>query len=188
MQVLNIVDQPTGQVVLDLVNDDGGADVDQLNIGVLLLVIIDGLINLLVVADALAEVESGQLGVLPLVIRRGGLDFEDIGHDEILVIADRLDEEGLDIGIATLLVYPLATLLGGVCRVEDGDNAFLRVIVEPIDHIGDGHLGGGSAHALAFFIVGVEEGGLGLGGVAAAIGSDVEDFGGDADPGEIPHC
>lgn len=188
MQVLNIVDQTTRQIILDLIDYDRRSNIDQLDISVLLFIIIDRFIGLLIIANAFAEVQRRQLRVLPLIIRRISLDFKDIGHDEIFIVTNRFDKERFDIGITALLEDPLATLFGRVRSVQNSNHSFLCIVMEPVDHIGDGHFGGGSTHSLTFFIVRIEEGGLGLGGVATTIGTDVEDLGGDSNPGEIPHC
>lgn len=87
MQVLKVVDQTAGQVILDLVDDDKRAHIDQLDVGVVLLVLIDRLIDFFVVADAIAEIFCSGFRVLTLIIWRRRLDFEDVVHDEALIIA-----------------------------------------------------------------------------------------------------
>lgn len=87
MEVLDVVNQTTGQVILDLVNDDGRPNVDKLDVGILLLVFIDSLVDLLVVADTVSKILSSKLWILAHVIGRSGLDFEDVVHDDVFVVA-----------------------------------------------------------------------------------------------------
>lgn len=86
MKVLDVVDQPTGKVILNLINDDGRPDIDEFDVGEVLLVIVNGLIDLLVIANAVTEIESSNFRVLPLVVRRRCLDFQDVVHDQVFVI------------------------------------------------------------------------------------------------------
>lgn len=87
MKILDIIDQPTGQIILDLIDDDSGADIDKLDIGVMLLVLIDGFVNPFVIPDTSAEIQRSHFGVLALVIRGRGFDFEDVVHDNLLIVA-----------------------------------------------------------------------------------------------------
>lgn len=185
VEVLDVVHQAAGEVVLYLVDDDSRTDVDELDVGVRLLIVVDGFVGLFVVANAVAEVHSRQLRVLALIVRRGSLDFEDVVHDEILVIADGLDEESLDVSLAAPLVDPLAAFLGRVGGVQDSD--YTLAGFEPAKHVSHGSLCGGPAHTLAFFIVGIEEGCSWLGCVVAAVATNVEDTGWDTHPSQIAH-
>lgn len=185
VNILDVVDQTAGQVIFDLVDDDGRSHVDELDVGVLLLIFVDGFVHLLVVANAVAEIKGSDLRILTLVVRGGRLDFLDVSHDEIFVITDGLHKESLNASFSALLIDPLAALLGGVGGIQDGDNTLAGL--EPLKHVRHGSLCGSSAHAFTLFIVGVKEGGSWLRVAEAAIATNVEDTGRDTDPTQIAH-
>lgn len=78
---------------MDLVDDDLGTNIHNLDICEVFLVAtpINGLVDLLIVADAIPKIERRSLGVGTLVVGRSGLDLEDIGHDQPLIVTARLD-------------------------------------------------------------------------------------------------
>lgn len=69
MQVHQVVDDTRLKVVLETVDDDLSTNVNELAVGEVLFVLVNGLVDGLVVANALAEVLSCDLGVLSDVIR-----------------------------------------------------------------------------------------------------------------------
>lgn len=87
MKVHQIVDHSALKVVSYLVDDDLSSHVDQLHICEILLVFVNGLIDLLVVADSISKIPRGSIGVLTFVIGRGGLDLQDVAHDDVFVVA-----------------------------------------------------------------------------------------------------
>ena len=92
MEVLDVVDQSAGEVVFDLIDDYGRANVDELDVGVILLAIINSLINQLVVANAGAEILGSNFGILAPVVRRRRLDLADVVHDDLFIITQRFDK------------------------------------------------------------------------------------------------
>lgn len=131
MKVHEIVHYAALQVVLDAVDDDLSTDVHDLEISevILILVLVDGLVDLLVVADAVAEIQRGLLGVLALIIRASGLNVPNIGHDELLVVALGLDKDDFDALLFEEFEDPHATLLGAIRCIEDTNYALL--VLEP---------------------------------------------------------
>ena len=87
MEVHKIVDHPALQIVLDCIDDDLLAHVDQLDVCQILLVLVDGLVDLFVIPNAVPKVLCGLFWILAFVVGRGSLDLEDVGHDQSLVVA-----------------------------------------------------------------------------------------------------
>lgn len=185
MQVHQVIYNAGLEVVVDLVDDDLSANIHNLDICEVLLVAIriDGLIDLLVVADAIPKVERRSLGIGALVVGRGGLDLEDVGHDQRLVVAAGLDKQRIDALLGALVVDPAAAHTCRVGGVEDGDGALTAT--EPLQHVSEGSLSCCTAHLLAGWVVGVEEVGGWLRGVGAAVGADVEDLCLDGEPFQV---
>ena len=182
VEVHEVVNHPTLQVVLDAIDNDLLADVHDLQIGQMALVLINGLVHLLVIPDALYEVRRSTFRVLALVVGGRGLDLEDVAHDQGLVVTFRLDEERLHpLGITPLL-DPASALLGGVGRVEDPNDPSVG---EPIQHIRHRRFGRRPAHSFALLIRGVEEIGAGLGGVLPSVVAHVEDHRIDGEPLQV---
>lgn len=117
MQVHQVIDYSTLQIILNSVDDDLAADVDKFNIRQVFLILVDRLIDLLVVSNPVTKVLSSDFWVQAFVIRTGSLDLEDIGHDQVLVIAFRFDEDGLDIIGRTTLTDPTTADLGRIGSV-----------------------------------------------------------------------
>lgn len=85
-------------IVLDAINDDSGAHIDQLDKGALALgaaLILNALIDLFVVSDALAKVLDGRLGVRVGIVGAAELDLANVGQDHLFIVADGLYKEGL---------------------------------------------------------------------------------------------
>jgi hypothetical protein len=92
VEVHQVVYHTTLQVVLNLIDDDLLPHVDQLDVGEVPLILVDCLIDLFVVADTVAEIGSRLLWVLAHVVRRSRLHFQNVGHDQVFVVAFRLHE------------------------------------------------------------------------------------------------
>jgi hypothetical protein len=182
VEVHEIVDNPTLQIVPDAVDDHLSAHVHNLEVRqvVLITILIDRLVDLLIVANAFAEVQSGLLRILTLVVRASGLNVPDVGHDELLIVALGLDEDDLDSLLLEQIDNPFAALLGAVGGVENADDTLL--LLEPLQHVRDGGLGGSTALALALGIVSVEEVGRRVRGIVAAVVTDVEGLRRDRQP------
>lgn len=184
MQILNVVDEPAGEKVLDLIDDHSRANVDQLDVCVILFAVINRFVGSFVVADASAEVVSSSLGIETLVIRRCGLDLADVVHNEILVVAHGLDEQRFDARVTAGFMDPLTALSGGVGGIEDGNHPFS--ILEPVEHVLHGSLGSGPPHFLPLCIVRVEEFRRRLRGtLSTAVAAYVENASRYTDPSEI---
>jgi len=97
---------------------------------------------------------SGKFG-LPYVVRRSGLDLQNVRHNEFLVITFALDEEVCDLRLFELFGYPFPPRLSRICGIEYG-NLVCRVF-QPIDHICDCCLSSGFSRLLAFYVASIEE-------------------------------
>lgn len=143
VQVHQIVDHATLQIILYPIDDDLTPHIDDLAVGHIALVLIQRLVHPLIHAYPLPEILRRLFGVLTLVVRTRRLDFEDIAHDDVLFIALALDENSLDILAVTALFDPTPPVFGGVRGIEDRDEVSRRA--EPFAHIVDCGFGGGSA-------------------------------------------
>lgn len=175
MQVHEIIDNSTLEVVLDAVDDDLFADIHELEVGVFVLiaVTIDGLVDLLVHLDTITKVLGGFFWILAAIVGAGGLDISDVGHDEILVVALALHEENLDTVAGAGVDDPFPALLGRVGGIQDADDAATS---EPSQHVGNGGLGGSAALTLALGVVHIKEVGSWLWSIISTIVSNVEDL------------
>ena len=182
MKIHEIIHHPALQVIPDITNDHAVAHVHDLAVRELLLAV-DRLVHLLVVADAIAEVLRRQLRVLARVVRRGGLDLTDVGHDELLVVALGLDEQRVDVGPIADLLDPAPPLARRVGRVEQRHRALAAP--EPGQHVRDGGLGGHLAQPLALGIALGEEVGRRLRRVLPPVRADVEILGRDREPSQV---
>jgi hypothetical protein len=184
VKIHQIVDNATLKIVSNAANDDLLANIHDFQVGQVGLVAVgvNGAINLFVVADAITEVQSSRLGVLATVVWAGSLDIADVGHDEFFIVALALDEEHLDTFSIASLADPFPPLLGRVGGIEDTNNT---ASAEPSEHVGDGGLSSSSALALAFWVVGVEEVGCGLGSIVTPVVSDIEGLCRDGEPLEV---
>lgn len=68
MQVHEIVDDARLEIILQSVDDDLMAYVDKLAVGEVCLVLVHGLVDSLVIANAVAKIEGCSLGILANVI------------------------------------------------------------------------------------------------------------------------
>ena len=68
MEVHQVVHNPTLEVVLYLIDNDLLSDIDELNVRKIALILVYCLVNLLVVANAVAEVCCSLLGVLANIV------------------------------------------------------------------------------------------------------------------------
>lgn len=181
MEVHCEVDDPRLQIIRHLVDHDLRADVDKFDIGQIRLR--KGLIHLLVVPNPVPKVSRRLLRVLPDVIWRSGLYFQDITHDQILVITLALDKEDVVALRVTTLLDPLPSVLGRISSIKDPDMP--AFVLKPAKHVGDGSLGSGATETFALGVTGVEKRGRGMGGVRTTVGSNIEGFGIDREPSQV---
>lgn len=92
VQIHQVVDYTTLEIVLDAVDDDIGSDISQFDISQVLFFLINRLVDLFVLGNAVQEVLGGQLGILVLIVWASSFDVYDISHDERLIVADGLDK------------------------------------------------------------------------------------------------
>lgn len=184
VKVHQVVDDTALQIILDTVDDDLLAHVHELEVGVLALVavVVQRLVDLLVIADAVPEVLGGLFRVLATVVRAGELDVADVGHDEVLVVAFALDKDDLDPFLCAGIENPLAAFFGRVGRVQYADDS---AAAKPGQHVGDGSLGGGPPLLLALFVIHVEEVRGRVGRIVATVVADIEGLRWDRQPLEI---
>lgn len=183
MKVHEVIHNAALQVVFYLVDDDLLADIYELYIRQVFLVLIDCLVDFFIVPDPIAKVLSGNFGILPFVVGRGSLDFQDIAHDQVFIVALRLYIQGLDIvGFATL-VNPSTAGLGRVGGVQDCHDSF--ALFEPFHHVHHGGFSSGMTKTLPFRIRGIKEMCSRLWSIRTAIGAYVEILGRYRKPGEV---
>ena len=185
MQVHEVVHDTALQVALNAVDHNLAADVYELDVRQMLLVLVDGLVDLLVVPNAVAEVLGRHLGIEALVVRARGLDLKDVRHDHVFVVALGLDEDGLDVLGRAAVAYPAATSLCRVGGVEDGDDAV--ALTEPAEHVADGSLGRSATKPFALRVRRVEEVRRRPGLVGATIRPDIEGARFDRQPCKVPN-
>lgn len=174
MQVHKVIDYATLEVVLDLVDDDLLTNVDQFHVCKIALVLVDGLIDLLVVSNAVSEIRCGGFWVLSYVVRRRSLDLEDVAHDQVLIVAFRLDEQGLNVLSLAALLYPPTTALRRVGRIEDRDQT--SAFRKPLAHVVHSGFGGSFSQTFTLGVRLVEKLGGGVWGCGSTILPHVEGF------------
>ena len=167
MKVHEVVNDATLQVVLDAIDDDLAANIDEFDVGHVRLILVDGLVDLLVVADPVAEVTGRFLRILTDVVWRGCFDFANVAHDEILVVTLRFHEHCRNLLIIATVLYPATSRFGRVGRIQDGNGT--AVGFEPVDHVLDRCFGGDASETLSFGIRRVEE----LGGRCRRVGTAI---------------
>lgn len=184
VEVHQIVYNAALQVVLYAVDDDLAANVQDLEIGVVTLVAVsvNGLVDLLVVLDAVPEVERSLFGILSFVVGTRGLDVPDVCHDEVLVVALGLNEQNLDTLTCAGIGDPFAALFRRVCRIQDSNDTAL---LEPCQHVCDGGLCSGFPPALPFCVAHIKEVGGWLRRIGPAVVTHVERLGVDGEPLEV---
>lgn len=103
-------------------------------------------------------------------------------HDQFLVVALRLDKEGLyTFGLAGL-VDPFTALLGAIGGIEDGNQATL---FEPSQHVCQSSFGGRTTTLFTLGIGCVEEVCSRLRVIMAAVIAYVEDLGINGEPPQV---
>ena len=183
MEIHEVVDNSTLKVVLDLVDDDLLAHIDQLHVRQVLLVLIDRLVNLLVIAYSVPKIQRSRLRILALIVWRGSFDLDDVCHDGLFRITLGLHIERLDVvGVATL-THPPSSSLCRVCSIQYSHRS--TVFLEPFEHVLHGGFRSSMPHTLAVFIGCIEEVGCGLWGVLSAVGADIEGLGVYRKPSQV---
>lgn len=184
MEVDQVVHNATLKVVLDAVDDDLLPHVHNFEVSVVILVavLVQAFVDLLVVANAVTEIQSRLFWVLAPVVRAGCLDVPDIAHDEGLLVAFRLDEHDLNALLGNCVHDPFSALFGAVGRIE---YAHRTASSEPCQHIGHGRLCGGPSLSLALWVVDIEEVRGRLSSIFATIVAYIECLGRDRQPTEI---
>jgi hypothetical protein len=173
MQIHEVVNDTTLQVVRNPVDDDLLADIHDFQIRkvIFIAVFVDRLIHLFVHADAISEILRSSLGVLALVVGTRRLYIADVGHDESLIVAFALHKQHLNSFLVARVQNPSPALLGGIGCVENADYTTLP---EPREHVGNGGLSGGSALFFAFGVRSVEKVGRRVRGIIAPVVTDIK--------------
>ena len=143
VQVHEVVDHAALQVILYPVDDDLAADVDDLAVRHVALILVQRLVHPFIHPYPLPEILGRLFRILTLVVGTRGLDFEDIAHDDVLFIALALHKDRLDVLRITALFDPPPAVFRRVGCVEDRDEVARRA--EPLAHVVDGGFGGGAA-------------------------------------------
>ena len=160
---------------MDSIDDALLANVHNLEVCEIVLGVINCLVDLLIVANAVSEILGSLLGVLANVVWRSGLDLKNVAHNEIFIVALALNKQCLNSLLVAALLDPAASLLGAVGGIEDGNDSVL--LLEPENHIVDGSLSSCTSHSFTFGIIDIEEIGGGLSSALASVVAYVEDLG-----------
>lgn len=173
MQVHEVVDDATLEIVLDTVDDDLLANIHQFQVGVvvLILVAINSLVDLFVVLDPIAKVLSRLFWILALVVGACQLDVTDVGHDGLFIIAFAFDKQNFDAMGSARIIDPFTAFLGGIGRIQNANNA---AGAEPGKHVSYGGLGSGTAFPLTLGIAEIEKVGRWLWSVMTPVVADIE--------------
>ncbi len=133
MQIHQIVHHPALQVVLYPVDDDLTPNIDDLAVCHIRLVLVQCLVDPLIHLDSLSEILRCRFRVLSHVVWARRLHLHDVRHNQLLIIALGLNEQGLNaLGVAALL-DPTSPRLGAVRRIEDGNQ--MAGGAEPMAHV-----------------------------------------------------
>lgn len=104
VQVHQVVNYSALEIILYPVDDDLAANIDNLAVCHVRLILIYRFIHPLIHRDTLSEILCRLLRILPLVVRRRKLHVFDIRHDQLFVVAFGFHEQRLDsLGIAAVL-------------------------------------------------------------------------------------
>jgi len=87
VKIDEVVDEPAGEIVLDEVDDNLVADVDELDIRVTSFGLVDGLVDLFIVRDSLSKVSCCFFGILAGIVGGRGLHFQDVAHNQLFIVA-----------------------------------------------------------------------------------------------------
>jgi hypothetical protein len=187
VQVHEIIHNAALKVVLDTVDDDLFADVHKLQVCILVFatILVNGLVDLLVVFDAVPEVLSGLFGILATIVGASQLNITNVGHDELFIVAFALNKEDFNTVTGACVDNPFPALSGRISSIKNADNA---TGTEPGQHVSDGSLGSGAAFALSLGVVHVKEVGGGMRRIVAAVVADVEDLGRNGEPLQVALC
>lgn len=125
MQIHEVVYNATLQIILNAVYDDLFANVHDFEICILVFisVLIDGLIRLLIFANAIEKVLSSGLGVLAAIVWAGSLYVTNIRHDDVLIIALAFDKQDFNAIFDADFVDPFPALFGRIGRIEDRNDS-----------------------------------------------------------------
>ena len=91
MQIHEIIYYPALEVVPDLIDDHLAANINQLHIGKIPLILIDRLVDLLIVPYPVSKILGCHLWILALVVWRCSFDLDNIRHNQLLIVTLRLD-------------------------------------------------------------------------------------------------
>src|ERR1700733_6791071 len=95
--------------------------------------LVNSLVHPLIVLDSLAEVLRRVLRILTNIIWGCCLDFKDIRHDEVFVVAFALNEEVKEFRADEFLEDPCSACLCRICRIKD--RYLVALVSEPFEHV-----------------------------------------------------
>lgn len=185
MKVHEVVDDSALKIVLDAVDDDALANVHDLQIGkvALVLIPIDCHVDLFILLDAVPKVFNSLLRIGACVIGRSGLDVENVCHDDVLVVAKRLYKECFNALLVIPVLDPASAGFGAVGGIQNGYDTL--AVLEVCDHVLNGSFGGNLPDTLSFRIAKIEKLCIGMWDELATVGAHVEDFGINRQPLEV---
>jgi hypothetical protein len=141
MKIHQVIHHSRLQIILYPIDNDLAPHVNNLAISHIALVLVQRLIDSLVHLNPLSEILGGLFWVLALVVWRSSLDFEDVTHNEILVVTFTLHEECFNFFGVAAFFDPASSGFGAVCGIENGDEVV--GLAEPVAHVCDcGFCGG----------------------------------------------
>lgn len=158
---------------MNAVDDDLLANIHQfqVSVAILVMVCVNGLVDLFIVLDSIAKVLGRIFWILAAVIRACQLDVTNVGHDDLFIIAFAFDKQNLNAMGCARIPDPFTTLLGGVGRIQNANNA---AGAEPCKHVSNGGLGSRTAFPLTLRIAEIKKVGRWLWSVMTSIVADIE--------------
>ena len=69
VKIDQVIDEATGEIILDEIDDDLVTDVDELNISITLFGFVDSLVHFLVIRDSLPEISGRFFRILAFIVR-----------------------------------------------------------------------------------------------------------------------
>lgn len=175
VKIDQVIDKTTGKIILDEIDDDLVAHVDELNVSIALFGLVDGLIYFFIIRDPLPEIPGRFFGILTFVIRRGCLYFQDVAHDQLLIVTFRFDEDGVDAGGGNAFMHPFTSISCRVGGIEDG-NRIVFVRAEPAQQVRHSGFGSCSPRLLPLGILWLEEARVWLSILLSSIFTNIEDL------------
>lgn len=86
MKVHQVIDHSALEVILNAVNDNLFADIHDLEISEIIFLFVNSLVDFFIVLNTVTEILCGSFWIKTNIVGGRGLDFQDIAHDQVLII------------------------------------------------------------------------------------------------------